>query len=159
MAYPEDPFVSFEELRAALGPATFLAIFDDDNDGTVSPNDVAVSLVRQRGHVEVLSYLPRIYDTLPTAVPLLLKSAELDYDIALSYERHPEYVRSFGEETRAERWLRAEKRMERVAEAVQQLTDHAPEPKPGILAPFLYSRAHRVLIDDPDGTDNGGDFG
>ncbi|WP_394849694.1 DUF1320 domain-containing protein [Pendulispora brunnea] len=159
---PSAFYITPSDLRLALTPDTFLEIFDDDRDRVVTDEDPAVEQVLERAQGDVESYLLRIYGTLPppaAGVPRLLKSAALDYAIAYSFERHPEYVRSFGEEKRAERWLRAERRMERIAQAVQILADHAPEPKPRILLPHIYDNARRVVTDDPDGSSNGGDFG
>ncbi len=46
----------------------------------------------------------------------------LDYAVALSFERHPDYVRTFGEEKRLERWGRAERKMERTILADYEAT-------------------------------------
>lgn len=151
-------FVAPSDLKLALNPTTYLAIFDDGNTGVVQDTDPGVLLVLERSFAEVLSYLPRIYDSLPTGIPTLLKSCQLDYAVALSYERHPEYVRSFGEEKRAERWGRAEKRMERIADSFQEITDNAPAARPGNVGGITYDAGPRMLTDSSDGTNNSGDF-
>ncbi len=155
-------FITADDLKNALGPSTFLTIFDDLSTGSVPA--APVDLIIKRAHAEVMSYLPRVYDTmpaeLPAPVPAILMSAELDYAVAFSFERHPEYVRTFGEQKRLERWNRAEKKMERIASAIQEIApnDSPPEGKPRTSGGIVYDNARRMLIDSPDGTFNGGDF-
>ena len=132
------PFNSQTDLQNALNPTTFVEIFDDGNNGVVEPNNPAVTFVLQRAHAEVMSYMARIYGVMPAEPPastsMLLESAEIDYAIALSYERHPEYVRTFGAEKRSDRWMRAEKKMERIAIALQSDRAHRRYPH-GSLTP------------------------
>jgi hypothetical protein len=123
-------FISATDLKNALNLSVYAQIFDDNQDGTVGDSDANVLLVLERAHAEVLSYLPAIYETLPnelpSSVPTLLKSAELDYACALALDRRPELNRAMGVEERDSRWARAEKKMERIAKAIQRITDNAP---------------------------------
>ncbi len=157
-------FNTQDDLESALNPATFVQIFDDGNNGFVEEDNPGVQLVLMRAHAEVLSYLPRIYGTMPAELPdtvsILLKSAELDYATALSYERHPEYVRSFGEEKRSARWQRAEKKMERIAIAIQRIApnDTPPETAPRNVGGVVYNRGATMICDGSDGSFRGGDF-
>lgn len=160
-------YVSPSDLKAAVGPQVYVQIFDDDGDGNVSDNDAGVQLVLERAHAEVLSYLPRLYGIavvddptrLPQGIPTLLKSAELDFAVALSFERHPEYVRSYGEEGRSLRWKRAEAKMQRIGDAKQIPTDNVPPPQPvtggGVITD---PNPRRTIVTSADGTDNAGDF-
>jgi hypothetical protein len=159
-------YVSASELRDVLSLATYMAIFDDGNTGVTATVDAssAVALVLSRAHAEVISYLLTIYGTLPaelpSAVPVLLKSAELDYAVAFSFERHPEYVRTYGEAKRAERWERAERKMERIASTIQRIapSDNPPEPTPRTSGGIVLDDARRFITTSSDGTWNGGDF-
>lgn len=161
MPTPPTAYITADDLLAALGSAAFLAIFDDDNTNDLAAvkGTTQVALVVERAHAEVLSYVPRAYDDLPSGIPTLLKSAELDYAVALSFERHPEYVRTFGEEKRLERWNRAERKMERIADAAQILTDNAPAASPATEGGVVVDpNDNRLIISSADGTNNAGDF-
>lgn len=153
-------YITASDLAAALGAQVYMQIFDDASTGDIPTVDASaqVELVIERAHSEVLSYVPAIYESLPTSIPTLLKSAELDYAVALSLERHPEYVRAYGEEAREKRWMRAEKKMGRIVQSIQQITDGAPAGRPGNVGGVIRDTAPRVMVDGPDGTHNGGDF-
>lgn len=153
-------YVTATDLRAALSPSTYLAIFDDDNDGTANADVVA--LVLQRAHAEVISHLPRAFRGAPGDIPAdlrpLLQSAELDFAMAFSFERHPEYVRSFGEGQRLSFYKRGRDTMERVATGAQWPTSDTTTLAPRTVGGIVYDHGPRVLTDSPDGTSNGGDF-
>jgi len=58
-----------------------------------------------------------------------VKHAAIEYLIAFSFERRPEYVRKFGEEPRANgAYDRATALMGRIAKAIQRLPDQAAAP-------------------------------
>lgn len=159
-----NPFNSQTDLQNALNKTTFVEMFDDDNNGFVETGNPAVTLVLQRAHAEVMSYMARIYGVMPVEppgnAPMLLKSAELDYAVALSYERHPEYVRTFGEEKRAERWARGEKKMAQISLALQVIapTDNPPEPQPRNVGGIVTNSGPRMTVDGIDGISRSGDF-
>lgn len=160
---PLPAFITPSDLRTALTARVYEQVFDDDGDGTVADDDPEVQLVIERAHAEVLSYLPRIWDkSLPTDVPPLLKSAELDFAVALAFERHPEYVRSVGEEARERRWTRAERKMERIVDGAQVVVGNAPpdaDTKPLMQGGIVYNaNPRRTIVDGSDDTYNGGDF-
>lgn len=155
-------YITGTDLQAALSPATYLAVFDDSNVGTV--NTSAVALVIERAHAEVASYLPRITRTYPGAIPSavqsLLRAAELEYAMAFAFERHPEYVRSFGEGPRLDMFKRAQARMEAIATGAQFATGDAVAPlNPApVTGGIVVVSGPRMLVDSLDGTSNGGDF-
>jgi hypothetical protein len=128
--------VTPSELRSQLNPDVYLACFDDNNDGEVQDTEAQVVLVLKRSRAQVCSWLAPTYRQsladLDEDDTFLLKSAQLDYAVAYSLERHPEYVRSFGEEKRAERWKRADEMMKRVRSATQLIAgpDNQPAVKP-----------------------------
>lgn len=156
---PPTSYIMQADLQAALNPGTFLQCFDDDNDGSVDDDDPNVAQVIRRAHSEVLSYLPRVYDGLPNATPTLLFSAELDYALAFSFDRHPEFAKTYGTEQRDSAWKRAEGKMERVANSIQQLTDNAPAAAPATEGGIVCDPNPRhVICDSADGTSNSGDF-
>src|SRR5687767_10948560 len=94
MAY----YITPEQLELALGPSTYLVLFDDDNDGTA--NATAVDLVLFCAHARVVARLAKeasvIPDPLPATPPGLLVVAELLYARHYAYDRQPEYARTQG---------------------------------------------------------------
>ncbi len=148
-------YIEQVNLERALSPKTVLAIFDDaPAKGRV--NQEALAEVIERAEAEVDSWLVGIY-TQPIAAPFdrLLKHAALDYAVAFSFERHPEYVRTFGEDQRAQRWKRANDRMMRIRDGLQRLPDQpraATAPKNS--GALIYDKSARVMIDNADGREN-----
>ena len=53
---------------------------DDDGDGVVSAAQANVTLVLERSFHEVLSYLPNLYETLPTASPRWVVDPDFNLD-------------------------------------------------------------------------------
>lgn len=156
-------FITVAELRAALNPSTFQAIFDEEGNGTVLDDNPAVQQVLERSYARVMAWLGRPYETLPqplpASVPLLLKDAQLDYAQSFSYERHPEYVRSMGETSRnVTHYLRAEATMQKVSISVLQLSENKPEPKPRNVGGIVTTFGRNIISPGADGTNNGGDF-
>jgi len=159
-------YVSAEELRTVLSLPTYLAIFDDTLSGsyTVVDGSTAVILTLKRAHAEVVSYLPNIYRTmpaeLPNGVPILLKSVELDYAVALSFQRHPEYVRTFGGGKQSALWDRAQAKMDRIVSTIQQIppNDLPPEAQPETVGGITYDDSRRIISTCINGQWNGGDF-
>lgn len=153
-------YVSAADLQAALSPATYLAIFDDNNDGTANPDVVA--LIIKRAHAETISHLPRAFrgapGTIPTDLQPLLQSAELDFAMAFSFERHPEYVRSFGEGPRLSFYKRGIEKMERIATGAQWPTSDTATLQPRTVGGVVYDLGPRTMVDSMNGTSNGGDF-
>jgi hypothetical protein len=73
---------------------------------------------------------------------------------ALSYERHPEYVRIYGDGPRKE----AQAFGEDLALAKQLLSELEGLEGPVNVGGALYADGPRMLTDSADGTKNGGDF-
>lgn len=121
-------FITETDLKNALNSATWVHLFDDDGDGNVTAAQANVTLVLERAHEEVLSYLPNLYATLPASSPVikLLKSAELDFAYTLALERRPELAKSMGENTIDARWKRAQARMDRIQKSIQRITNDPP---------------------------------
>ena len=148
-------YVSRTDLENALSVQTVLTIYDD---GTGVVDDDAVDGEISRAEAEVDSYLEPDY-TLPLSVgsDRLVKHAALQFLICFSFERHPEYVRTFGEEPRSTRlYDRATALMMRIASAQQQLPDQPTAP--GNSGGVVYSDGPRLMIDRPDGRSTRGDF-
>lgn len=167
MASPaQGKYINRSNLINRMTAETYLACFDDENTGDVANvNDDAVQACIDQAEGEVDSYLiteralPLASTTNPSTDRILVMSA-LDFAESLSWYRHPEYVRTYGENPKAEGlWERASKRMERVKEGRQQLPDQdtqngAPNNTKGI----VYDTGPRTAITSSDGTENGDGF-
>lgn len=153
-------YLNQTDLENAINVQTVLAIFDDAGTGTI--NQVALTDCLSRASAMVDSYLARVYrgpfPITQTPFPAMIKIAAIDFAVAYAFERHPEYVRSYGEEKRQERWARARDMMERICDGLQEMPDYTAQPKQANLGGIVYSAGPRTIIDNFDGTANGGDF-
>ncbi len=155
------PYASQEDLEHQLSPTTVRALFDDQNSGQAYV--AAVNAVLQRASDMVDSYLARVYKgpfpVAQTPVPSAIRAATLEFAIAYSFERHPEYVHTYGEEYRSTtREKRAIAMMERIANGLQEIPDWTLQPKQLNIGGIITFSGPRTIIDNPDGTPNGGDF-
>ncbi len=149
------------DLEAALSPGTVLALYDDDNKGIVNATTIQAVLARASRMVD--SYLARVYvgpfPVTQTPVPEVIKYAAVEFAVAFSFERHPEYVHTYGEQYRAgTRFKRATDMMDRLCQGQQEIPDWNLQPKPKNVGGLITSQGPRTIIDNPDGTTNGGDF-
>jgi hypothetical protein len=148
------------DLENALSPSTILAIFEDQNTGAV--NTTALNDICARATARVDSWIAAVYDgpfpITQSPVPAMCKELALEYGVAFCFERHPEYVRTFGELPRAERWKRADELGLRLQKAVQRMPDYTAQPKPRNVGGIVYDSGPRTIVDSADGTRNGGDF-
>lgn len=157
-------FANESDLRAALWPGIFNALFDDTGAGSVATGSAQVLQVLALAHAEVTSFLQRTYDVVPAELPstvsFLLKLSELDFARSFAFDRRPELAERLGAKYSENMRARALKRMENLANAVQQVApnDTPPAAKPSTSGGIVYDGAARVLIDGADGTRNSGDF-
>jgi phage gp36-like protein len=152
--------VTSAELVRYLTEPVALALLDDDRDGVIDA-DVVAQIIAD-AEAEVYSYLPRAFvDDLPLAstVPQLLKLAARDFARSLSFQRSPEYVRTYGaEKDKTGAWDRSVARMERIVTSVQRLPADTLTPGDVIGSGVVLSSGPRTITPDDDGTDNLGDF-
>lgn len=154
-------YIDQTDLEAALSPATVLALFNDQNEGVVYTP--ALLAVLTRASTEVDSYLARDFKgpfPVPqTPVPAVIKNCTVEFAIAFSFERHPEYVHTYGEQFRGTtRYKRACEMAERLATGLQETPDWVLQPRGGDVGGIIFSAGPRTITDSPDGTYNGGDF-
>lgn len=150
-----------KDLESILSPATVLALFDDDARG--SANVEAILDTLDRASREVDSYLARVYTgpfpVTQKPVPSVIKYATLDFAVAFAFERHPEYVHTYGEVYRASsRYKRACERMDRLCQGQQEIPDWALQTKPMNVGGIIRYEGPRTIISTYDGEDRGGDF-
>lgn len=159
-------FTTPQNLVDTLSPGTFLAYFDDNNTGNVATvmAGTAVGQVLASAHAMVLSYLIRIYPTMPPELPApvsnLLSTAELQFAQALTMDRHPEFSATLGK-TRDSHWTAATTLMENIADAKQEIAPNdnpPPGESPATDGGLIYDNGPRMLTDADDGTDALGDF-
>lgn len=149
------------DLEGALSPTTVQMLFDDDGNGAI--NQKALIAVLERASREVDSYLARVYvgpfPVVQPKVPAAIRNATLEFAIAFSFERHPEYVHTYGEHYRSKsRHDRAIAMMERICTGLQEIPDWVLQPKARNIGGIIIDDGARTIIDSADGTYNGGDF-
>lgn len=146
-------YAEISDLEDAIGAPALLRIYNDLGKGV--RNDRAVQAILERASAQVDSRLPRGYiSKLPFAespVPALLKSACIDYAIAYTFERSPEYARTFGENARLSFWNRADKTMENIATAVQYISDSTQEPVAKTTGGTVVNPSPRIFSEGDDG--------
>ncbi len=155
------PYIDQSDLENALSPATVVQLYNDVNQDAVYAPALLGVLKRASGEVD--SYLARVYvGPFPIAqspVPEAVKNCALEFAIAFSFERHPEYVHTYGEQYRgATRYKRACEMAERLATGLQELPDWTMQPRGGNVGGIITYQGPRTIIDNIDGTENGGDF-
>lgn len=158
-------FTSVQNLVDALSQERYMAIFDDNNTGSRATVDASagVSLCLARAHAEVTSYLPGIYAAapleLPSAVSVLLQSAELDFALLFAYRRRPEYSNTAGYEPGGPIEKACIARMERLQQGTQQIAvNDSPPAKRLNTGGYTLADGARIITTGLDGTSNAGDF-
>lgn len=117
-------YIDAGELETALGPQTYIELFSPPETNTVDTNAVALTIDRAEGLVD--SYLLGFYTyPLDPATDRLIRHAALLFALALSYMRHPEYVRTYGEVGKVTQYQEAHAMMMRIQAAKQRLPDVA----------------------------------
>lgn len=159
-------WIAAQDLRLALGPVSYMAVFDDSRSKDVPTVDASpqVAQVIALSAAEVASYLPVLWPDLPPQLPAtasqLLAGAQLDYARVLSYRRHPEYVKTYdaGPGGKMEELFRA--KMARIQSSIQQVVPQdapAAEPPANVGGSFA-DDGKRMVVTEPDGRDNFGDW-
>lgn len=167
-------FLTPQDLVDALSEPTYMAIFDDGNfgDRTTVDASTGVKSVLAESLVLVTSWLPDVYAKLPPEtgaagiptggdqMPVLFKFAQLQYARMLSYQRHPEYVRTYGAEPGGPMDKGVNALMERIQAGTQRVTPHdsPPEPVPENVGGSSAYDGPRIAMSGPDGTGNLGDW-
>jgi len=160
------PLITASDLRTALNPTTYLAIFDDDNSGDMALVDAseAVTLCIRRANTRVVSRLGVLYTKIPEGtdplIPDLLVDAALNYAQGIAFDRHPEYVKTFGESDRRKACFdQAESTMSMLQEAILRLVDNPSEPVPKNVGGVVVDDGQRVFLGRSCGGGfNSGDF-
>ena len=86
--------------------------------------------------------------------PELIRMSSMLWGKALAFERHPEYVKTFGDGPRKA----AEAFLDRLIAARSYLADALSMTKPNNVGGVVYNRGPRMTLDNTDGTPNSGDF-
>lgn len=145
------------DLIGALSEPTVITIYDDDRDGVADETQIEFNI--GRAEAQVWSWLVGHYALGTEATTdKLLKACALDYLVAYSFERHPEYVRSYGEASRSDRWKRAEDTLARIKAGIQRPVSVEVVQRSKTVGGVIYDKGTRMFIDGPDGAKNSGDF-
>lgn len=142
-------------LENALTAQTVATIFTES--GVF--NQMALNDVIDRAEGEVDSFLITVNDLSKIQrYDRELRVCALDFAKVFTFERSPEYERTFGEYPRGrELYKRAKDRMERVQSAVQMLPDQTG-PKPSNVGSIIRDDGVRMMTTDPQGNRNGDGF-
>lgn len=161
MTAPAGNYVAQSDLENSLSAATVLELFDDNRDGVADA--APVQQIIDQAEAMVNSYLLRAYPSLTLPVTQspaseMLEQAALMFAIPMSFMRHPEYVRTFGENPRGQSLLdQAHKFMERLCTGKQMLFDVPAEKKPTTVGGTVTDIGPRLFVDST-GAYSGGDF-
>lgn len=168
MADAEGKYINADDVVLRHTQDTFMQIYDDDSVGDLKIAKASPALQQDidsaEGEVDswliTENKLPLPTTTNPS-VDRLVKACALDFCQALGFRRHPEYVRTFGENGRADSlWKMATDRMRRIQEATQQLPDVVQQTgkKQANVGGIVFDSGPRTVIDGADGTHNSGDL-
>ncbi len=148
-------YIARFDLEVLLSRATVLALYDD---GTGAVDERALSEILELASARLDGTIARNYrGALPVAqrpVPPLIRMGALLWARAMSYERHPEYVRLFGDAPREE----AEDFGEKLAEAKVFLLGLEGGAGPVNVGGLTLAEGPRMLTSGVGGENNGGDF-
>lgn len=155
------PYATREDLEAAISAGTVAALFN--NVQTNAVDTAALLKVLTRASARVDGWLATVFlgpfPVEQTPVPAIIVDAALEFAIAFSFMRHPEYVQTYGEEYRAQtRLASANEMMERITSGEIRLPDWVLQPKGQNVGGYVVDGGHRIISTDPDGTENSGDF-
>lgn len=167
-------WVTAKQLRLSLGPVTYMAIFDDartGNTGTVDASDQVLQVLAESA-AEVASYIPALYTReqapaqLPGNTAWVLTGAQLLYAKCLSWQRHPELVKTYGAQPGGKVETLFREKMVRIQSSIQQVapgdgdatSGASPVPDPPNVSANVIPEDDRIIVSDPDGTPNIGDF-
>jgi hypothetical protein len=146
------------QLEQLIGQATVLACFDDFNKGAADPGSIA--LVQELSDAKIDGALATEYPDgkFPIdAPPALVVHASLMYGRYLAYQRRPEYVKMYGEQP----FLDAKSEIDRMVNAREYLTDALGSSiaiKPDNVGGVFVDNGPRIIVDNPDGSRNSGDY-
>lgn len=155
-------YIQRADLERALGPAQVKRLYDDRNLGV--PDESALNQTIDLAEAEVHSYLMRAYPrlTLPVVqspASNMLKAAALAFAVPMSFMRHPESVKTFGDNPRgAQALTSAHEFMERLCTGKQFLADVQVQPVPSTVGGIICSSGQRTMIDSADGSSNNTGF-
>jgi phage gp36-like protein len=142
-------YIDAGELQTALGPDKYIELFAPPETNVV--NATAIAQVIRRAEALVDSYLLGFYTyPLDPATDGLIEHAALLFAVALSYMRHPEYVRTYGEVGKVSQYQEAHAMMMRIQAAKQRLPDVAQVSPPKNLGGVV-SATGTVLIGNCSG--------
>lgn len=145
------------DLENALSASTVLALYDT---GYGAVDTVAVAAVCQRASDTVDSYMATEYPgPWPTTAPIpaMMKENALQYAIAFSFMRHPEYVRQYGDDARSKDLFAEAKAMSgRIADAIQIMVERPGQE--GNVGGVALTGGPRLMIDAANGTPVASDF-
>lgn len=167
-------YITAQDLVDSLSEPVYMAIYDDvatANRTTVDAS-TGVGTVLGRSCAWIESWLPDIYKKMPPStgaagvpaggdlIPRLMKDAQLQYAVILSYRRHPEYVKTYGATPGGKLMEELKELMARIQSGTQRISpnDTPPEPTPQNVGGVAVADGARIAMSNPDGSSNLGDW-
>lgn len=151
-------YLTQTDLENRLGVPRVLALYDDDNTGTI--NQAAMDAVVQTASDLVDGTIARSYTgTFPMASPppALAKEAAVLYAMALSFERKPEFALRLEDSYLTRLRTQADKLCERIATGLAKLVD-APPPVASSVVTGGVVQTSTTMFTVVDGSSSFGDF-
>ena len=140
-------YISQKDLENALTSQTVGNLFADEvNTGQVNVGAIEDVIDRAEGEVDsfLIGYEKDVASL--NGSDRLLKGCALDFAKCFSFERDPEYVRTYGEDPRGYMlYKRAVQRMERIQEAVQRLPDQPNQSKPANVGGIVVTTGPNIV--------------
>lgn len=147
------------DLENAISATTVARLYSDDTTGAVNTEAIALNIELAEGLFE--GHLIGIHVTpLPQPYDRLARLACLEYLKGLSFDRHPEYERKFGESSRGESAMKRAKELGmQIRAGLLKLPDQpSPATAPRNAGGLILDRGPRLMIDTSDGNENGSGF-
>lgn len=152
-------YVDQTDLEDAIGTPA-VAVFYSNGSGGI--NTVALAVACGRASAWVDSFLALNYrgpfPVTQDPAPAMMKEAALLWLQAIAQDRKPEFIRQEPNTVRPNFRKQAIELLDRLIAGIQQMPDHAAQPKPTNVGGIAYASGPRMLIPGVDGTDNGGDL-
>lgn len=151
-------YISQLDVENALSAATIAELFVDDASAGVV-NALALEQCIDLAEGEVDSFLLGVNDVASLKrFDRLLRLSAIDFFKVFAFSRHPEYVKTYGEDPRSNSLYKAAvARMQRIQAATQELPDQQGG-QPQNVGAIIRSTGPRLMIDSPNGTENGAGF-
>lgn len=161
MGTPVEALFTQGDAEARWSRTTVQRLFDDDQDD-VADAAIVLEFIKEAS-AEAYGWLEPTYTlAMPLdssqRVPRLLKRLALLYFGAMAFDRHPEYVKKYGEDPRAKGLHDKAEKLGLQLQSATKLLVEVDAPRPGNVGGPLLDGGPSLLIDPSTGRYTGGDW-